>query len=670
MATTPSQNWRPLLNRRIGIAAVGLALWSIAIEARLVHLQVVQHADLSSRAERQQNRTVTAFAKRGEIHDRNGNLLAFSVEADTIYAVPGEIGSPVKVAGSLCATFKDCSASERRTLVERLSSRRAFVYVRRQVSPDEAQAVADLQLEGIGFMKESRRYYPKRQLASHVLGYVGIDNIGLAGLESTYDKLIKGEPGKVLIRTDAKRRPFSSVEKPPTPGATLELTIDQQLQYIVERELEAGVRENGAEGGAVVMMDPWSGEILAMANYPAFNPNDPRSSREEERRNRAIQDIYEPGSTFKIVTASAALEQRVVTPDQLIDASGGRIRFGSRVVRDTHDYGVLSFTDVIVKSSNVGAIRVGLRLGPQRLSDYVRRFGFGQHSSPDFPAESSGIVWDSSKLTESALASVSMGYQISVTPLQMAAAVSSVANGGDLVQPRVVRAVIRDNVRTAVPRKVLGRTIENKEVIAQLTTIMEKVVEDGTAKAARIDGFTIAGKTGTAAQLVNGRYSATLWNASFVGFVPSRKPEFTLIVVIDAPHTKGHTGGVAAAPVFKRIAEAALRQTAVPRSINPPPPILAGNRRPRLDPIIAAPVVMSSVKAGAPALIPDLRGKSAREALLTLAALGLDVRLRGSGWVVNQDPAPGTLVDDAATTILWLDREPSRTTSVNTGETQ
>jgi cell division protein FtsI (penicillin-binding protein 3) len=664
VATLPPTDWRPTLKRRIGVAAVVMAFWTAAIEARLIYLQIAQNSWLSSRAERQQSRTVTTFAKRGEILDRHGKLLAFSVDADTIYAVPGEIESPGKVAGAICGVFRDCSAAERKTLVDRLSSKRAFVYVRRQVSPQESEAIAALQLEGVGFMKESRRYYPKRELAAHVLGYVGLDNTGLAGLESTYDKLIKGEPGKILIRTDARRRPFSSIEKPPTPGATLELTIDQQLQYIVERELEAGVRENGAAGGAVVMMDPWSGEILAMANWPHFNPNDPRSAKEAARRNRAIQDIYEPGSTFKVVTASAALDQHVVTPEQMIDASGGRIRFAQRVVHDTHDYGVLSFSDVIVKSSNVGAIRVGLRLGPERMSTYVRRFGFGQRSSPDFPAESPGIVWDPAKLNDSALASVSMGYQVSVTPLQMAAAVSSVANGGELVQPRVVRAVTRDGVRTPVPRKVIGRTIDSPEVIAQLTSIMEKVVEDGTAKAARIDGFTIAGKTGTAAQLVNGRYSASLWNASFVGFVPSRKPEFTLIVVIDAPRTKGHTGGVAAAPVFKRIAEAALRHAAVPRTVNPLPSILAGHRAPQPNPSMP-PVVVSAVMSGA-GVVPDLQGKSARDALRLLTSLGIEVRrMTGSGSVVDQEPAAGTPVDDVSTASLWLARTPIVTTTTS-----
>lgn len=661
MATTPSPNWRPQFRTRLTVAAVGMVLWAAIIEGRLVQLQVLKHADYQARAERQQNRTVRAFAKRGDIIDRNGALLAFSVDADTIYAVPSEISNPGGVASALCGALKDCTAAERRTLTDRLSSRRAFAYVRRQVAPDQARRVQDLQLEGIGFVKESRRYYPKRELAAHVLGWVGLDNVGLGGIESTYDEPIKGEPGKTLIQTDARRRPFSKIEKPPTPGATLELTIDSAIQHIVERELKAGVEENGAEGGSAILMDPNTGEILAMANWPTFNPNDYRASKEEARRNRAVQEIYEPGSTLKMVTASAAIEQGVVTPGQMIDASGGRISIGSRVVHDTHDYGVISFTDVIVKSSNVGAIRVGLRLGPERLSEYVRRFGFGQRSSPrDFPSENAGIVWDASRLTDSALASVSMGYQISVTPLQMAVAASSVANGGQLLRPRVVRAVIRDGVRTPVPREIVGTTIK-KETAAELVAIMEQVVERGTAKAAQVDGFTIAGKTGTAAQLVNGRYSTSLWNASFVGFVPSRKPEFTLIVVIDAPHTRGHTGGVAAAPVFKRISESVLRLRAVQRSINAPAPLLVKRPLPGTPHTAENPVV-TAVKTPLGAGFPDLTGKSARDVVQILTSLGLDARIRGTGLVVKQEPAPGTPIDEGAISTVWLERRIASTT--------
>jgi cell division protein FtsI (penicillin-binding protein 3) len=673
VAQTPSHDWRKILKQRVLVAASLFLLWSAGIEARLVYLQVVRHADFAARAERQQSRTVQAAAKRGEITDRQGRVLAYSVDADSIYAVPTEISDPSKAAAALCGALADCSGKEQQQLAERIERGRAFVYVRRQASPDQARRVADLQLEGVGFMKESRRFYPNKDLAAHLIGYVGIDNSGLGGIEATYDNLIKGHAGTVLIQTDARRHAFSRLERPPTAGASLELTIDQYLQHIVERELRIGVEENAAEGGAAVLMDPWTGEILAMANWPTFNPNEYRSARDEDRRNRAIQDLYEPGSTFKMVTASAALEQKVIRPDDLVNASGGSIRIGSRTVRDTHDYGVISFTDVIVKSSNVGAIRMGLKLGPDRMSEYVRRFGFGRRSSPDFPSESTGIVWDADKLTDSALASVSMGYQIGVTPLQMAAAASAVANGGELLQPRVVRAVVRDGRRLPVPRKVVGRTTA-PEIAAELTGIMEQVVERGTARAAQIPGYTIAGKTGTAAQVVNGHYSTSQWNASFVGFVPSRKPVFTLIVLIHSPHAKGHTGGVAAAPVFKRIAEAALRQYGIGPSLNPVPPILIASapkpEQPENVPVISsgqspasAPTVTIAVNGDGEKLIPDLRGLSARDALRVLAQLGVTSRLNGTGVVTRQDPLPGTPVERGAPATLWLARGTFRLTS-------
>ena len=301
------------------------------------------------------------------------------------------------------------------------------------MAPDQAKRVAALQLEGVGFMRESRRFYPNRDLAAHLLGYVGIDNTGLAGLEATYDRLIKGQAGKVLIQTDAKRRAFSRLEQPSTAGSSLQLTIDEYLQHIAERELQAGVIANKAAGGTAVIMNPWTGEILALANTPTFNPNAYRDAKDESLRNRAIQDLYEPGSTFKIVTASAALEQSVVHPEDLIDVRGGTMRLGTRVIHDTADHGVLSFTDVIVLSSNVGAAKIALRLGAERFGLYARRFGFGRQTSPDFPSESPGILWDPSKQSDGALASMGMGYQVGVTPLQMAVMTSAIANGGNVM---------------------------------------------------------------------------------------------------------------------------------------------------------------------------------------------------------------------------------------------
>jgi cell division protein FtsI (penicillin-binding protein 3) len=668
-------SWRGTLKRRLAIAAAGFVLWSAGIEARLVYLQVFRNADYVARAERQHNRTVAAPAKRGEILDRRGHVLAYSVDAESIYAVPSEIEQAKPAVAALCGALEDCTAKEREALLERFGKQRAFVYVRRQVSPDQAHRVRALELEGIGFMKESRRFYPNKELAANLVGYVGIDSEGLHGIEAAYDNLIKGRSGTVLVQTDARRHAFSRIEKPPTTGATLELTIDEYLQHLAERELAAGVEATDAQGGAAIIMDPWTGEILAMANVPTFNPNAYRQAREDARRNRAVQDLYEPGSTFKVVTASAALEEKIVRPTDPIDVSTGMIRFGARVINDDHHYGVLSFSDVIVKSSNVGAIKVGLRLGAERLGLYIRRFGFGRPISPDFPGESPGIVWDPSKLSDSALASVSMGYQVGVTPLQMATAVSSVANGGELIQPRVVRAVIRDGKRIAVPRKVLRRTI-SPGTAAELTQIMEGVVNTGgTATRARLDGYTVAGKTGTAQKLVNGRYSHTDYNTSFVGFVPSRKPVFTIIVVIDSPRV-GKYGGLAAAPVFKQIADAALRHSGVPPTINAPPPVLVA-RHAQPDDLDGAVQVPTSGHAEPPAIVtmtpasmpldgisertsvfPDLRGMSARDAVRVLARMGVTARIHGAGVVIEQEPEAGAPIDGQTTCAIWLDRAP------------
>jgi cell division protein FtsI (penicillin-binding protein 3) len=521
--------------------------------------------------------------------------------------------------------------------------------------------VRALGLQGVAFLKESRRYYPKKELAAHVLGYVGIDNSGLAGLESTYDSTVRGRDGRLLIQTDARQHAiFSRIDRPATAGATLELTIDQYLQHIAERELRAGVEENRAAGGTALIMEPESGEILALANWPTFNPNTFARADERARRNRAIQDLYEPGSTFKVVTASAAFEEDVIAAADPIDCSPGHIRFGSRIIHDVHTYGVLPFTDVIVKSSNVGAIKVGMRLGAERLGRYISRFGFGQPLSPDFRGENPGIVWNPARLDASALASVSMGYQVGVTPLQMAAAVSAVANGGTLYEPRVVRASIKEGRRVPVQRKTLRRTI-SATTAAELTAIMEAVVDRGTAKAAQIEGYTIAGKTGTAAKIVDGRYSKSEYNASFVGFVPSRKPALTIVVVIDSPRAAGYYGGVVAAPVFQRIAEASLRHLGVPPSIGALPPVLRASQNGSPTGLEPRPVNLTfplepDPSHLEPGIMPEVRGLSAREALRRLTKIGVTTRMVGDGFVIDQVPVAGTVLPHGETSLLKLGR--------------
>ena len=658
-------DWRATLRGRLVVCAVVFAAWSAAIEARLVYLQVIDHADLMARADRQQMRTVNPPAKRGEILDRGGRVLAYSVDADTIAADPSEIDDPDGVARQVCGAIDGCTADRRLDMAKKLRRRGAFVYLARQLSPEDARAIRDLQLPGVIFLKESRRYYPKRELAAHVLGYVGLDNVGLGGIESAYDSQIRGRDGKVLIQTDARRHAVSSrVERPATAGDGIELTIDQYLQHIAERELRAGVEETHAAGGTAILMDPGTGEVLALANWPTFNPNAFARSDEDARRNRAIQTLYEPGSTFKIVTASAALEQGAIRPDTLVETRPGYITFGSRIIHDTHAYGLIPFTDVIVKSSNVGAIKVGMKVGPQVLGQYISRFGFGQTLAPDFRGETPGIVWNPDRLDASALASVSMGYQIGVTPLQMVTAGSAVANGGHLIEPRVVRAFIKDGRRLEIPHRVLRQTI-SAETAATLTTIMEQVVERGTAKAAQIAGYTVAGKTGTAAKLVNGRYQKSDYNASFVGFLPSRKPVLAILVVIDSPHGAGYTGGAVSAPIFKRIAEAALTYLGIGPTLNAPPPVLVARRDPGRSEVTPQPAkadvdsaaVFELARSG---FIPDLRGLSAREALRVLSQIGMTARMTGDGFVVSQSPAAGTpLVRGDACSLRLSRRQPN-----------
>jgi cell division protein FtsI (penicillin-binding protein 3) len=669
----PFEQWRPTVRRRLLVVVVIFGLWTTGIQARLVYLQVLRHDDYVARAQRQQLRTAEIAAKRGEILDRTGRVLAYSVDVDSIFAVPAEIRDPDRTISALCGVLKHCTPEFRKGLMQRLRSRRHFVWVRRQVSHEEGRRIAALDLEGIGFLDESKRFYPNGSLASHVLGYVGIDNVGLGGIERSYDSQIRGKAGTALVQTDARRRTFSRTERPPTSGDTVELTIDQVLQWYVERELKAGVAEHNATGGTIIVMDPATGEILAMANEPSFNPNAYARVAPDLRRNRAIQEIFEPGSTFKVVTASAALEENVMGLEAPIDVSPGYIRIGSRQVNDVRRYGVLSFTDVMVKSSNVGAIKVGFKLGPERLGRYVRRFGFGRTLLPDLGGESPGIVW--STLSDSALASVSMGYQIGVTPLQMAAAFSAVANGGELVQPRLVRAVRSEAGRQAIEPVVLRRTI-SAETAARLTGIMEEVVERGTAKAARIEGYTIAGKTGTAAKLVNGVYSKSQYNASFVGYAPSRSPVATILVVIDTPKKGKFYGGSVAAPVFKRVAEITLRHLGVPRTIDPEPPVLvlrAGAAQAVNTTATASP---ASVPMGGPSAapaavrvdgVPDVRGLGAREATRVLVRAGVVPRLRGDGIVVGQWPEPGTPLDEAVECELRLERVVAAAASFGAG---
>ncbi len=654
--------WRAGLKRRVIVVVSLLAVWAVALEARFIHLQVFQHEFLLAAAENRQQRTLTDPATRGEIVDRNGQILAYSVDAASVIAVPSEIKQPAETVAALCRAFGDCSAGERASMLEHLSSKGAFAWVRRQIAPDTAARVAKLKLAGIGFRQETKRFYPKKELAAHVLGFVNVDNLGLGGVESAFASRIRGVDGASLVQVDAKGHSVQTlVEQPATPGATIELTIDQYVQYIAEKELAAGVEKFNAKGGSAIVMDPQTGEILAEASYPTFNPNFPQQVLSvDDRKNRAIQDSYEPGSTFKIVTASAAFEEGVYKVDDIVDCNPGVINVPgrSRPVTEAkgHNYGALSFEDVIVKSSNIGAIKIGLRVGAERMERYIRRFGFGEKVGRELFGESAGQLASLSQLTQSSLASMSMGYEVGVTPLQMVTAVSAIANGGSLYKPHVVRAQIQNGVRQSVAPTLIRRAI-NETTAATLTTIMEGVVERGTASLAKIDGYQVAGKTGTAAKVVDGRYSNTDYNVSFVGFVPSRHPRLAILVVIDTPRNGSRYGGTVAAPIFKNIAEAALRQLGVPRTINPVPPLLVTSAVNAINaPRVNAPVEPLVMDAGGEALVPNVHGMSAREALRVLGRAGLTTRVAGDGVVTSQMPEAGQPLERGGVISLQLKR--------------
>ena len=660
--------WKRTARRRLVLVAVAFALWVAAIEARLVYLQVYQRAYWAEKAEKQQSKKIVLPAQRGDILDRNGLVLAMSIDAFAVEVNPAAI-TPETAAAELCIRLGDCNAFEDwARLVEQLKSADAkgkrSLIVRHRITDEQARRVNLLRMPGVELQREPRRWYPNRELAANVLGVVGSENNGLEGVEKTYDKYLQGTPGDALRERDGYGMVFSAVGTPPVPGKTLELTLDAALQHITEQELKAGVIENEAASGAAIIADPMTGEIVAMASYPTFNPNSYSLYEKDLWRNRSVQTVYEPGSTFKIVTASAALDNNVVTPDTYIDTGNGTITIPGRkkIVKDTHHNGVIKFSEAIAVSSNIAAIRVGQRVGRERLGEYAKKFGIGERvSARGLAGEEMGLFAPPSSWSESTLASVSMGYEVSVTPLQMLMAACAVGNGGLRVVPHIVRAQIDGRTRSLVELPEGKRVITSK-TSAELTAMMEGVVDHGTARRAKIPGFVVAGKTGTAQKNANGHYLDGEWTASFVGFVPSQHPVFAAIVVIDAPHGKmGHQGGGVAAPIFQRIVSAALKHRGIMPTLTPSDPVLVSRPQPFERLVSGAPSL--TIAPAAPrttdgnAAMPELRGYSGRAAVAILAKLGLSARLSGDGLVSDQEPAPGEPIAAGASCRLILTRQ-------------
>jgi cell division protein FtsI/penicillin-binding protein 2 len=667
-------DWRATFARRLSVLAGIFVAWVGVVEARLVYLHVVQHGALLERAEEQQQSRQSIPAPRGEITARDGSPLAMSTPGFALEATRSLIQDPEATATRLCRVLHDCDAAARQALVKQLrwSGRGArYVFLRRKLQDDEVAALRPLIKDAepnVRVVEVPQRSYPGGSGGAHLIGYTDIDNRGQTGVELAMESILAGRPGlQLVIKSPLKghSRLLTRPLRAPVAGATVETTIDRDLQYIAERTLAEAVEAHDANGGAVVVMDPQNGEILALANFPTFDLNEYGIATDEEKLNRAAQHIYEPGSTFKSFIAAAALEVLRMPTTRMFDTSAGYISFGPRRIHEFggHRYQALSFMDVIVKSSNVGAVKIGQALGSDVVSRYVYRFGFGETLARDIPHQRAGLV--DKRLPQfkpSELASLSMGYQIGVTPLQMVAAVGSIANGGELIAPHVVRATIVDGVRTEVPRQVVRRTIPT-EIADSLTDILEQVVERGTAKAARIPGYTIAGKTGTAEKLENGRYSKVHNNVSFVGFVPSRNPRAVILAVLDSPRRGGRTGGEVAAPVFRAVAEATLRRLGVPPSVPEAHGLIAGPTTPALPTPVSLPTIdrgalldVAPAVATASGTVPDVRGLSARDATRVLYAAGVEPRLSGSGVVARQSPSAGTVIRPGQTCDLVLVR--------------
>ena len=554
-------------SRRLYIFAALLFLWILVICFRLVRLQIVKYGDFVQRAQRQQNRTIPVEPRRGNIYDRNGYALAMSIDVDSVFAVPSEVHDQETTAAVLGKVL-DMDPQE---IMARLQSNRNFAFIKRKIDADTANRVRELNLRGIYFRKEPKRFYPKRELAAQVLGYVGMDDEGLGGLEREFDDDLRGIPGQELISIDARRKWFSRVERPPDPGQNLVLTIDQTIQYIAEKELDQGMEDTKAIAGTVVVENPRTGEILALANRPTFNPNVFNSVPAEALKNRAVSDIYEPGSVFKIVTYSAAIDQHVVTPEDHVDCQHGSIDVFGMKIHDHESLGVVTIAEALAHSSDVAAIKVGMKLGDQRLYHYIHDYGFGQQTGIELPGETRGMAKPVSRWSKVSIGAISMGQEIGVTPLQTISLVSTIANDGMYTPPRIVASELPPDSK-ALP--VVFHPAQQHRVVttmtaAQMKKMMEGVVLFGTARRAILEGYTIAGKTGTAQKVdpATGAYSKTKYVASFIGFAPVNTPAITIAVILDSP-VGLHQGGQVCAPVFKRIAQQVLEYLHVPHDLD------------------------------------------------------------------------------------------------------
>lgn len=526
--------------------------------ARLFFLQVVSFDRFSDMAASQHNKVFKIEPRRGTIFDRYMEPLAINLEVPSIYCDPRNMKDKEAAADKL-STILDI---DRQKLLDKFAKDKSFAWVKRKVSTKEAETVKDLDIEGIYFLQESKRNYSNDSMASHIIGFAGVDNDGLEGLELKFNERLRGKPGWRHLMRDAKRRTvlFNEEESIPSQnGYNLVLTIDSVIQYIAEEELSKMALKNNASGATAIVMDPFSGEILALANYPSYDLNEFSNTPRKTVKNAAVADVYEPGSVFKIVTASGALNEGAVSLDDVFDCENGEYKVGGRVLHDYHKYGNLEFREVISKSSNIGTVKVAEKMGADRVHDYIKRFGFGEKTGVEMPGEVAGISRPPSVWSRSDITTIPIGQGIAVTPMQLACAIGVIANGGDLMNPYIIEEIttwegeVYKTFKPQIRRKVL-----NEKACNDMKVALTDVVENGTGRRARSKIYDMCGKTGTA-QMVNpnGGYYPDKYYASFIGFAPIEYPRISVVVIARDPHP-AHFGGSVAGPAFKEIVERTL----------------------------------------------------------------------------------------------------------------
>ena len=552
-----TSNASPAKNPRLYFLGVMLLLWCVAICGRLVYLQVFSYGKFVKMAGHQQQRAIPLTPKRGVIYDRAGHELAMSVLVDSAFAVPTEV-KDLPTAVSLITRI---TGDDYNVVLADCRTHKTFCWVARKGDDETIERIKSLNLQGIHFQKEPKRFYPARDLAAQVLGSVGMEDSGQSGIEHEFDDQLRGRPGKMFISVDAHKQWFSDVETQPDPGENLVLTIDKNIQYIAEKELDQAIHDTQAVAGTVIVENPHTGEVLALANRPTFNPNLRKQITPQALTNRAVSYVYEPGSAFKVVTIAAALEEKLTNPNEVFDCQMGSIVYNGMRIRDSKPHGLLPVSGVLAQSSNVGTIKIALRLGEERYYKYIRAFGLGQQTGIELPGETRGITKPPSRWSKVSIAAISIGQEVGVSPIQLAAVISTIANDGVYVAPRIVTGTepSQAGLQNVAFHPAEGRRVVSAFTAAEMRAMMEKVILEGTARRASLDGYTAAGKTGTGQKIdpATGAYSKTKYNATFAGFAPLNNPQVVVAVILDSP-IGPHQGGQVSAPVFRRITQQVL----------------------------------------------------------------------------------------------------------------